>query len=185
MLLIHPFSPFPCPVSPTPLPCRFLLVGIPGHYKANKSVSWVELRGFRDNMRLAGPDSEEDSAEDSGEAGEEGEEEEEESAAPRSKRQKTLKAKAGKRAKAAAAAGAARRVAAPKPGSKKRKAAAVGQPLHPAFVPVVQDAAWLAAQQRRPGFIAADVSNGVEQRQIPVFNEVDEERLPPGLEYVR
>ena len=151
-------------------------------------MSWVELRGFRDNMRLAGPDSEEDSAEDSGEAGEEGEEEEEESAAPRSKRQKTLKAKAGKRAKAAAAAaaaGAARRVAAPKPGSKKRKAAAVGQPLHPAFVPVVQDAAWLAAQQRRPGFIAADVSNGVEQRQIPVFNEVDEERLPPGLEYVR
>jgi hypothetical protein len=170
-------------------PCRFLLVGIPGHYKANKSVSWVELRGFRDNMRLAGPGSEEDSAEDSGEAGEEGEEEEE-SAAPCSKRQKTLKANAGKRAKAAAAAaaGAARRATAPKPGSKKRKAAAetaAGQLLHPAFVPVVQDAAWLAAQQRRPGFIAADVSNGVEQRQIPVFNEVDDERLPPGLEYLR
>lgn len=36
---------------------RFLMVGIPGHYKANKSVSWVELHGFRHNVRLAGADS--------------------------------------------------------------------------------------------------------------------------------
>lgn len=32
------------------LVCQFLLVGLPGHYKANKSVSFMELRGFRDKV---------------------------------------------------------------------------------------------------------------------------------------
>ncbi len=39
-------------------------MGIPGHYRANKSVTWMELRGFR-NMRLAadGPSDEEEEEE--------------------------------------------------------------------------------------------------------------------------
>jgi len=48
-----------------------LLVGIPGHYKANKSVSFLQLRGFR-NVRLAGGGEEDEDDED-----EEEEEEEE------------------------------------------------------------------------------------------------------------
>lgn len=69
----------------------------------------------------------------------------------------------------------------PRPKKKKKKA---HQP-HPAFRPVAQDARWLAAQQRRPGFLLADVSGGVERRQIPVFNEVDDEPAPADLTYVR
>lgn len=48
-------------------------MGIPGHYKANKSVSFVELRGFRDKLRLAGwadeSDEERDQEEEEDEAG--------------------------------------------------------------------------------------------------------------------
>lgn len=46
------------------------MVGIPGHYKSNRSISFVELRGFR-NMRLAAARStgseDEDSEEEEGE----------------------------------------------------------------------------------------------------------------------
>jgi hypothetical protein len=54
--------------------CRFLLVGIPGHYAANKAVSLVEMRGFRDRVRLASGGSA--ALDDASEAAEEGEEEE-------------------------------------------------------------------------------------------------------------
>jgi hypothetical protein len=53
-------------VVPAVLPrtCRFLMVGIPGHYKANKSVSFAELRGFRDRVRLAGGSDDEEEEEE-------------------------------------------------------------------------------------------------------------------------
>jgi hypothetical protein len=76
------------------LPRRFLLVGIPGHYKANKSVSFMEMRGFRDRARLAAaPSANLDDGEEAAEA-EEGEEEEEEEAA-RPKRERWLVRKTG------------------------------------------------------------------------------------------
>lgn len=159
------------------LVCRFLLVGIPGHYKANKSVSFVELRGFRDKLRLAGWADESDEERDQ-------EEEEDEAGCSymdaRHKRQKTQAATTADRARKAAAAAA---TAAPK--ARKKKAGKQGSGLQAALVPVVQDGAWLAAQQRRPGFLCADISGGVEKYQVPVFNEVDDDPPPQGLTYVR
>ncbi|KAI3435941.1 hypothetical protein D9Q98_001999 [Chlorella vulgaris] len=146
------------------LVCKFLMVGIPGHYKANKSVSFAELRGFRDRVRLAGGSDDE----------EEEEEEEEEVPVPaRSKRQKT------------GAAGAAARAAPTAGSSLRRKKSLQSQHLHPALVPVTQGDAWLAEQQMRPGFLCADVSGGVEKFKVPAFNEVDAEPLPTGLTYIR
>lgn len=74
--------------------------------------------------------------------------------------------------------------AAPPPRAKTARPAP-RQVLHPLLQRVRQDAAWLAAQQRRAGFLCADVSGGVERYQIPCFNEVDEEPPPADLEYVR
>ncbi len=88
---------------------------------------------------------------------------------------RTQKAAAPSSAAAAAAAGAPRR-------HKKPKAAA--SPLPRGLRPVVQDGAWLRAQQARPGFLCADISEGAEVRKIPAFNDVDDEPLPE-LQYVR
>lgn len=88
-----------------------------------------------------------------------------------------------KKASTSAAAAAAAAAVAPKR-SKKQKAGAGAVPQR-ALCLVKQDAAWLAAQQARPGFLTADISGGVEARQIPAFNEVDDEPLPAGLVYVR
>lgn len=49
---------------------------------------------------------------------------------------------------------------------------------------MVQDGAWLRAQQGRPGFLCADISGGAEVRKVPAFNDVDDEPLPE-LQYVR
>lgn len=206
------------------------MVGIPGHYKSNRSISFVELRGFR-NMRLAAarPAASEEESEEEG-----GEEEEEVlvddwqrypkrelavgfgsvcrqlgQADPfwqRASRHVWQAAwcvcnlhfhvalLAGRRtsvhqaavAAASSAAAAAAAAAAPKH-KKKRQAGwrAHAAPAAPAPTPgVVQDAAWLAAQRARPGFIAEDISRGVESRKIPAFNEVDGASLD-DLQYVK
>jgi hypothetical protein len=96
---------------------------------------------------------------------------------------------AGQRSQAstsiAAAASAAGTAAAAPPPRKKKPRPALKQVLHPLLQLVRQDAEWLAAQQRRPGFLSADVSGGVERYRIPCFNEVDKEPAPSGLVYVR
>lgn len=81
---------------------------------------------------------------------------------------------------AASAVAATATAAAPKRPKKPRAA----PPLPRALRPVVQDGAWLRAQQARLGFLCDDMSGGVEVRKIPAFNEVDDEPLPQ-LQYVR
>ena len=85
--------------------------------------------------------------------------------------------------KAAPPSSAAAAVAAAAPRRPKKKKAAAA-PLPRGLRPVVQDGAWLRAQQARPGFLCADISQGAEVRKVPVFNEVDDEP-PPQLQYVR
>jgi hypothetical protein len=74
----------------------------------------------------------------------------------------------------------------PAPKRRKKQAGTGLRPcLHRVYAPVAQDEAWLEVQQRRPGFLCADVSGGVEKFRVPVFNEVDEEPAPTGFNYVR
>lgn len=37
----------------------------------------------------------------------------------------------------------------------------------------------------RPGLLLLDISHDVENRRIPVFNTVDEDQPPTGLQYIR
>ncbi|KAL4458599.1 hypothetical protein ABPG75_013464 [Micractinium tetrahymenae] len=160
--------------------CRYLMVGIPGHYKANRSISFVELRGFR-NMRLAGARS--GGTDDEG--SEEEEEEEEEAAYDDWQRYPKRRRTTVQQAAAAAAAAAATVAAAAAPKRKRpRQAARHADDLPAPPPPVVQDAAWLAAQRARLGFLTEDISGGVESRMIPAFNEVDDAALDE-LEYVK
>ncbi|KAL4429393.1 hypothetical protein ABPG77_005167 [Micractinium sp. CCAP 211/92] len=161
--------------------CRYLMVGIPGHYKSNRSISFVELRGFR-NMRLAA--ARPGTSEDDSEEGEEGEEEEivpddDWRRYPKRRRTTVHQAAAGAASSAAAAAAAA----APRR-KQKRQAGRDMQAAPAAPAVVVQDDAWLAAQRARPGFLTADISGGAEARKIPAFNEVDDVTLDE-LQYVR
>ena len=37
----------------------------------------------------------------------------------------------------------------------------------------------------RPGLLLLDISHDVENRRIPVFNTVDNDQAPTGLQYIR
>eukprot|EP00887_Chlorella_sp_A99_P006422 scaffold3.g6422.t1 len=172
------------------LVCKFWLVGIPGHYKANRAVSFVAARGFRNHLSFV--------------------EAPEAVAGPRVRRPAPpgSKAAGGKRAAAAAEPAPARKRRkgpAGKRGGRGRRGASVetkeeeeeagseeeeapaaapaAEELRPAAL-LRQDSAWLAGLRARPGLVLEDVSGGAEARKIPVFNEVDD-APPPAFTYVR
>jgi hypothetical protein len=141
------------------LVCKFAMVGIPGHYKACRKVTFLAVRGFK-SIQLAGRDY----------------------IIPGER--KSSRTRAPKKSKAAAAAAAAS-ASAPKRKRTKVKRNSDGMLIIPEPGPANREE-YLAEIRDRQGLLLDDLTAGVEPWPIPVFNETgDGAMLPTDLQYIK
>jgi len=142
------------------LVCKFAMVGIPGHYKACRKVTFLAVRGFK-SIQLAGREYT---------IGE-----------PRERRPRASNkdTKASSKAKAAAAAAQKRKRSTTK-SSRKRNSDGF---LIPG--PSSREE-YLKEIRSRKGLVVEDFAAGVESWPIPVFNELeDDAELPENFQYMK
>ena len=145
------------------LVCIFTLVGIPGHYKACRKVSFLSVRGFK-NIQLALG---------SGEGVERAKR-------ARTQAPKTTQASGASSAGASTSKAAAAAAAAP----KRKRATKRGADGIVRYIPVDKEK-MIKEFHARPGLVCEDISSGVELWPIPVFNETNDGEVPTDLEYIR
>ncbi|KAH7619306.1 putative Histone-lysine N-methyltransferase, H3 lysine-9 specific SUVH3 [Nannochloris sp. 'desiccata'] len=140
------------------LVCKFAMVGIPGHYKACRKVTFLAVRGFK-SIQLAGRESS---------VGE-----------PRQRRPRALK-KGSKAPSKTKSAPAQKRKRSTTKSSEKHDADGVSIPGPP------NREEYLEEIRSRKGLLIEDLAAGVEVWPIPVFNETaDGAVLPTDLQFIK